>query len=102
MTGFEEGIADGGAKGVAFSVDGVDINGKVSGEGVEDGVGRDRSNMGLNGGEGRAKGCFLEERFSFQGGKEGKEMAGDSDPEPRGMEVKVDWRMVAAMVAGEI
>ena len=69
VTGFEEGAADGSAKGVAFSADGMDINGKVSGKGVKDGTGRDRSNMGLNGGEGRAKGCFLEERFSFQGGK---------------------------------
>ena len=69
VAGRDEGGTDAIADEVAFSVDGVEIHGELSAEGVEDGAGRDSGDMRGNGGEGGAEGNFLEERIRVDGRK---------------------------------
>ena len=69
VAGLDDGAADIVAEGGAFGVDGVEINGQVRREGVEDGARRDGLDVGKDGVGGGAWGDLIEDRIRVDGGK---------------------------------
>ena len=97
----DEGGSDAVADEVAFSVDGVEIHGELSAEGVEDGARGTAEICGVTAAKAARRATFLRSGSASMGGNEGKEMVGAEEPEPRVTAVKLVGLVTAAMVALE-
>ena len=71
----EESITDPVTKDKTFSIDSLHGDGDIGREDVKDDMGRDRFDVGKDGGDGGAKGNLLDERVCIKGRKHRK---GDS------------------------
>ena len=69
VAGLEERLANVVANAVTFGVDGVDIEGKVRGECIEDGARVDGINVRVDGSEGGAESNLAKERVRIKSGK---------------------------------
>ena len=68
----DDGVADAVTKLITLRIDGMEIDGNMLGEQIENGTGGYRVDEVRNRDDGRAEGHFLEHRVTISGGKAGK------------------------------